>query len=38
MSFPGGKFDPKLDKSYLDTAFRELEEELGIPSNQLQLL
>jgi len=38
MSFPGGKFDPKLDKSYLDTAFRELEEELGIPSNQVEVL
>jgi len=38
MSFPGGKFDPKLDKSYLDTAFRELEEELGIPSHQVNVL
>ena len=38
MSFPGGKFDPKLDKSYLDTAFRELEEELGIPSHQVDVL
>ncbi len=38
MSFPGGKFDPKLDKSYLDTAFRELEEELGIPSYQVDVL
>ena len=38
MSFPGGKFDPKLDKSYLDTAFRELEEELGIPSHKVNVL
>ena len=38
MSFPGGKFDPKLDKSFLDTAFRELEEELGIPSHQVDVL
>jgi len=38
MSFPGGKFDPKLDKSYLDTALRELEEELGIPGNQVDVL
>ena len=38
MSFPGGKFDPKLDKSYLDTAFRELEEELGIPFNKVKIL
>jgi 8-oxo-dGTP pyrophosphatase MutT (NUDIX family) len=38
MSFPGGKFDPKLDKTYIDTAFRETEEELGIPRNQINLL
>ena len=38
MSFPGGKFDTKLDKSYLDTALRELEEELGIPSHQVNVL
>jgi ADP-ribose pyrophosphatase YjhB (NUDIX family) len=38
MSFPGGKFDPKLDESYLDTAFRELEEELGIPFNEVTVL
>ncbi|NVM17924.1 MAG: CoA pyrophosphatase [Candidatus Lokiarchaeota archaeon] len=38
MSFPGGKFDLKLDKSYLDTAFRELEEELGIPFNDVTIL
>ncbi|MBY8988433.1 MAG: CoA pyrophosphatase [Candidatus Lokiarchaeota archaeon] len=38
MSFPGGKFDPKLDKSYLNTAFRELEEELGIPFNEVSVL
>ena len=38
MSFPGGKFDPKLDKSYFDTAFRELEEELGISSDEVTLL
>lgn len=38
MSFPGGKFDPKLDKSYFDTAFRELEEELGISLNEVTVL
>jgi len=38
MAFPGGKFDTKLDKSYLDTAFRELEEELGIPNHQVNVL
>ncbi|TFG01935.1 MAG: CoA pyrophosphatase [Promethearchaeota archaeon] len=38
MSFPGGKFDPLLDKSYLDTALRELEEELGIPKQNVEIL
>ncbi|TFG13795.1 MAG: CoA pyrophosphatase [Promethearchaeota archaeon] len=38
MSFPGGKFDPTLDKTYIDTAIRETEEELGIPRNQIHLL
>ena len=38
MSFPGGKFDPMLDKSYLDTALRELEEELGIPRYEVRVL
>jgi len=38
MSFPGGKFDPTLDTSYLDTALRELEEELGIPQNKVSIL
>jgi 8-oxo-dGTP pyrophosphatase MutT (NUDIX family) len=38
MSFPGGKFDQKLDKSYFQTAFRELEEELGIPVDKVTVL
>ncbi|NHJ22312.1 MAG: CoA pyrophosphatase [Candidatus Lokiarchaeota archaeon] len=38
MSFPGGKFDPKLDKTYLDTALRELEEEIGIPYDSVKIL
>ena len=38
MSFPGGKFDPRLDKSYFETAFRELEEELGISLNKFKIL
>ena len=38
MSFPGGKFDPNQDKSYLDTALRELREELGIPRDNVIIL
>jgi len=38
MSFPGGKFDHILDKNYLDTALRELNEELGIPYSEVQIL
>ena len=38
MSFPGGKFDRALDTSYLDTALRELEEELGIPRSKVSIL
>lgn len=38
MSFPGGKFDQTLDSSYLNTALRELDEELGIPQNKVSIL
>jgi len=38
MSFPGGKFEPEKDKDYLDTALRELEEEVGIPRIKINVL
>lgn len=38
MSFPGGKYDPKRDITYQDTAQRELMEELAISYNQLTIL
>ncbi|MHA2391348.1 MAG: NUDIX hydrolase [Promethearchaeota archaeon] len=38
MSFPGGKFDHITDKDYMDTALRELNEELGIPKSKVQIL
>ncbi len=38
MSFPGGKYDPKRDKTYLNTAQRELMEELAISPYQLTIL
>jgi 8-oxo-dGTP pyrophosphatase MutT (NUDIX family) len=38
MSFPGGKFERKKDNTYLDTALRETEEELGIPRENIKIL
>jgi 8-oxo-dGTP pyrophosphatase MutT (NUDIX family) len=38
MSFPGGKFEPKVDTTLMDTAFREAEEEVGVSRDQLELL
>jgi 8-oxo-dGTP pyrophosphatase MutT (NUDIX family) len=38
MSFPGGLFDSKLDKSFQDTALRETEEELGILRSDINIL
>jgi len=38
MSFPGGKFDPLLDKSLKDTALRETEEEIGVSCENVKIL
>jgi len=38
MSFPGGKFDKEKDSSFMDTALRETEEELGIPRDNINVL
>ncbi|MHA1670361.1 MAG: NUDIX hydrolase [Promethearchaeota archaeon] len=38
MSFPEGKYDPKSDKTYQDTAQRELMEELAVSLDQLTIL
>lgn len=37
ISFPGGKVEAE-DNTFLDTALRETEEEIGIPQNDIQVL
>ena len=37
ICFPGGKFDPKLDANYQETAIRETVEELGIDKNKIKI-
>jgi 8-oxo-dGTP pyrophosphatase MutT (NUDIX family) len=38
MSFPGGKFEPEEDKSLIDTALRETEEEIGVPRSNVRII
>ncbi len=38
ISFPGGKFESNTDKTLLDTALRETEEEIGVPRNEIELV
>ena len=38
MSFPGGKFEPLIDKSLQDTALREAEEEIGVLKNNIKII
>ncbi|MFX0033629.1 MAG: NUDIX hydrolase [Candidatus Hodarchaeota archaeon] len=38
ISFPGGKFEPNLDKTLRDTALRETEEEIGVPKNKVKII
>lgn len=38
ICFPGGEFDPKLDKNYTDTAIRETIEELRIDKDKIKVL
>jgi 8-oxo-dGTP pyrophosphatase MutT (NUDIX family) len=37
ISFPGGRCDPQ-DKSVIDTALREAEEEIGLPASKVEIL
>jgi 8-oxo-dGTP pyrophosphatase MutT (NUDIX family) len=38
ICFPGGKFDPKNDRSYQDTAVRETVEEIGIDPHSINVI
>ncbi len=38
IAFPGGKFDPLLDQSPLDTAIRETMEEIGVFVSKNQII
>ena len=38
MSFPGGRFDTKIDNSLQDTALRETFEEIGIKQNEVNII
>ncbi|MFZ4583457.1 MAG: NUDIX hydrolase, partial [Paludibacter sp.] len=37
MAFPGGRFE-ETDSSVEETAFREIEEEIGVKRNKIELL
>lgn len=37
IAFPGGKFEPK-DQTYVNTALRETQEEIGIHPEQIQII
>jgi ADP-ribose pyrophosphatase YjhB (NUDIX family) len=38
ICFPGGKFDNELDKTFIDTAIRELSEEIGLEKENLEVV
>ncbi len=38
ICFPGGEFDPSIDKSYEDTAIRETFEEIGISKKSISII
>ncbi len=38
ICFPGGEYDPKLDKNFTETAVRETVEELGIAIEKIKVL
>jgi 8-oxo-dGTP pyrophosphatase MutT (NUDIX family) len=38
VSFPGGEFDLKKDKNFLDAALREIFEEIGVSKSDIEIL
>lgn len=38
ISFPGGEYDPRQDKDFVETALRETVEELGIEKEKIELI
>ena len=38
ICYPGGKFDKKHDKSYIDTALREASEEIGLRRENVRVI
>ena len=38
VSFPGGEIDKELDKKFKDTAIRETTEELGVATDQVEII
>jgi peroxisomal coenzyme A diphosphatase NUDT7 len=38
ICFPGGEYDPKSDKSFLETAIRETKEELGVKEEDISII
>ncbi len=38
ICFPGGEYDPKLDKNFTETAVRETIEELGLDKSKIKVL
>ncbi|GIW40514.1 MAG: hypothetical protein KatS3mg076_1091 [Candidatus Binatia bacterium] len=38
VAFPGGRFDPNLDSSLLETALREAREEIALPASRVAVM
>lgn len=38
VSFPGGRFDPSIDRDLTAAALREVYEEIGVPSEKVKII